>query len=353
VCAADTYVRARIDRNAKRRASDALAAMGLSISDAIRLLMLRVADERRLPFDLRAPDGVGRGFVVEPDAENFDGGMDGGEPDESLLCVAEDISPTHESAEPGIDESENGVTEELRELGLAEDRSKSLKARVTARLRRAIVNAEFSLGQALSEEKLAAALGVGRTPVRAAITALQRQGLIDVQPQRGSFVFLPSEAEVAALCEFREVVEIQALSLSCLRRKEATLAKLRMICNDMDAAERRNDFLAVTRADGAFHSVFFENCGNHYLVESYELVSGQIAVLRVRTTFVVGVANEHRPIIDAIESNDLGRAKQILSKHALKVRRLYASALQSGQLSGAGPRKDHAQPPITLDLLDD
>jgi DNA-damage-inducible protein J len=51
---ADTYVRARIDTATKERAADALAAMGLSISDAIRLLMLRVADERRLPFEVKA-----------------------------------------------------------------------------------------------------------------------------------------------------------------------------------------------------------------------------------------------------------------------------------------------------------
>ena len=48
---ADTYVRARIDTSTKERAADALEAMGLSISDAIRLLMLRIADERRMPFD--------------------------------------------------------------------------------------------------------------------------------------------------------------------------------------------------------------------------------------------------------------------------------------------------------------
>lgn len=52
---ADTYVRARIDTNTKERAAEALAAMGLSISDAIRLLMLRVADERRLPFEIKVP----------------------------------------------------------------------------------------------------------------------------------------------------------------------------------------------------------------------------------------------------------------------------------------------------------
>ncbi len=62
---ADTYVRARIDSATKERASDALAAMGLSISDAIRLLMLRVVDERRLPFELKAPDATTRKAIAE------------------------------------------------------------------------------------------------------------------------------------------------------------------------------------------------------------------------------------------------------------------------------------------------
>ncbi len=53
---ADTYVRARIDTATKERAADALEAMGLSISDAIRLLMLRIADERRLPFEVKVPN---------------------------------------------------------------------------------------------------------------------------------------------------------------------------------------------------------------------------------------------------------------------------------------------------------
>jgi addiction module RelB/DinJ family antitoxin len=55
---ADTYVRARIDTDTKERAAEALAAMGLSISDAIRLLMLRVADERRLPFEIKVPSAI-------------------------------------------------------------------------------------------------------------------------------------------------------------------------------------------------------------------------------------------------------------------------------------------------------
>ena len=54
----DTVVRARIDSDTKRRATEALRAMGLSVSDAIRLLLVRVADEQRLPFAVQVPNAV-------------------------------------------------------------------------------------------------------------------------------------------------------------------------------------------------------------------------------------------------------------------------------------------------------
>jgi DNA-damage-inducible protein J len=65
---ADAYVRARIDSTTKKRATDALAAMGLSISDAIRLLMFRVVDERRLPFEVKAPNTSTRKAIAELEA---------------------------------------------------------------------------------------------------------------------------------------------------------------------------------------------------------------------------------------------------------------------------------------------
>jgi DNA-damage-inducible protein J len=65
---ADTYVRARIDMATKNRASDALEAMGLSISDAIRMLMLRIADERQLPFTVKAPNATTRKAMAELEA---------------------------------------------------------------------------------------------------------------------------------------------------------------------------------------------------------------------------------------------------------------------------------------------
>lgn len=54
----DSVVRARIDSETKTRATEALQAMGLSVSDAIRMLLLRVADEKRLPFTLQVPNAT-------------------------------------------------------------------------------------------------------------------------------------------------------------------------------------------------------------------------------------------------------------------------------------------------------
>ena len=54
----DTVVRARIDKDTKARAMTALQAMGLSMSDAIRLLLVRVANDKRLPFPIQVPSSA-------------------------------------------------------------------------------------------------------------------------------------------------------------------------------------------------------------------------------------------------------------------------------------------------------
>lgn len=63
----DTYVRARIDSDTKQRANDALEAIGLYMSDAIRMLIVRIAEERCLPFEVRAPHPDTRRAIRELD----------------------------------------------------------------------------------------------------------------------------------------------------------------------------------------------------------------------------------------------------------------------------------------------
>jgi DNA-damage-inducible protein J len=60
-------VRARIDSDTKAEASKALAAMGLSVSDAIRMMMCRIAEEKRLPFEVRVPNAETVAAMAELD----------------------------------------------------------------------------------------------------------------------------------------------------------------------------------------------------------------------------------------------------------------------------------------------
>jgi DNA-damage-inducible protein J len=63
--ASDTVVRARIDGQVKEKAAKVLADMGLSVSDAIRLLLVRIAVEKALPFEIKAPNEKTRAAMAE------------------------------------------------------------------------------------------------------------------------------------------------------------------------------------------------------------------------------------------------------------------------------------------------
>ena len=70
MAALDT-VRARIDADLKRDAMAALAEMGLTLSEAIRLLLVRVAAEKALPFDVRTPNAKTRAAIMAADRGEF------------------------------------------------------------------------------------------------------------------------------------------------------------------------------------------------------------------------------------------------------------------------------------------
>ena len=63
--ASDTVVRARIDGQVKEQAAKVLADMDLSVSDAIRLLLVRVAAEKALPFEIKVPNAETRAAMAE------------------------------------------------------------------------------------------------------------------------------------------------------------------------------------------------------------------------------------------------------------------------------------------------
>jgi DNA-damage-inducible protein J len=65
---ADAVVRARIDKKVKDKAARVLEQMGLTVSDAIRLMMIRTASEKALPFQVKVPNTKTRAAMKEADA---------------------------------------------------------------------------------------------------------------------------------------------------------------------------------------------------------------------------------------------------------------------------------------------
>lgn len=55
---ANTMVHVRVDEKTKARAAEALAGMGISVSDAVRMLLVRVAAEKALPFEVKVPNAT-------------------------------------------------------------------------------------------------------------------------------------------------------------------------------------------------------------------------------------------------------------------------------------------------------
>lgn len=205
-----------------------------------------------------------------------------------------------------------------------------LATQVADQVRAAITFGELKLGEAISEERIATMLGVSRTPVREALTALQMQGLVVIQPQRGSFVFEPSIEDIAELCEYRAIIEVQAMRLAHTRSAEATLASLKTAEADQERAEKAGRSIDAAHADAAFHNAFITGCSNTLLEQAYLLVSGRIGAVRFFARSArrsrVKSNSDHRDIIRAFARGDLGKAEQVLTEHIMRMRTHFADA---------------------------
>lgn len=119
-------------------------------------------------------------------------------------------------------------------------------------IRTAILNCSFTPGMALSELAVSEELGVSRAPVRAAFGRLVGEGLLEVTPQRGTFVTRLSRPRIEDAIFVREAIECRAAELAC----EAPLAerkKLHDVLERQIAASDQQDFLGHLKADEDLH----------------------------------------------------------------------------------------------------
>ncbi|RDG30940.1 GntR family transcriptional regulator, partial [Streptomyces corynorhini] len=105
-------------------------------------------------------------------------------------------------------------------------------------LRRKVLTLEFPPGSALSENELAASLGVSRTPVRESLILLSEEGLVQVFPQVGSFVSRVDPAKVADAQFLREAVELASLEDLPAEPAPELVAELRHNLAEQQLVER-------------------------------------------------------------------------------------------------------------------
>ena len=219
----------------------------------------------------------------------------------------------------------------MRSLKL--DAPKSLSQRVMQRLRQAIIDGEFALGAAISEEMVANSFGVSRTPVREAMGQLQAQGLVVIRPQVGSFVFTPSAEDITALCTFRIALEPKAAELAFHHDRAGAIATMSEAIAAMEPAIAARDNIAYGRADAAFHEALFAHCGNRYLAESYQLASSRVAALRTNLTSPIDVRtrtsfDEHRELLDLFARGEFAAFAILMTTHITNSGVVYAKALE-------------------------
>lgn len=183
----------------------------------------------------------------------------------------------------------------------------------------------------LSERELAERLGVSRTSVRQALTALEVTGIVEIRHGGGVFITEPPETvlplladaladeheQLPAIMEVRQAIEAQTARLAALRRTDADLATLELAIRRMqDANESGED---PADADREFHDSIVAAARNPLLATLWEQLSAPVDKTRRASLARPGrpqaSLRAHRRIRDAIAAEDPDRAAKAMLDH--------------------------------------
>jgi GntR family transcriptional regulator, rspAB operon transcriptional repressor len=196
---------------------------------------------------------------------------------------------------------------------------------VYERVRRAIITLAMLPSEALSEKELSLQLGVSRTPVREALIRLADEGLIDILPQRGSFVAPIRIKDVEEAQFIRESLEVAVVQRLAEASSSGFLADIKANLNQQEIAVANKDGDLFLDLDEAFHRRFCEAAG---LSKSWRVIQTvKLQMDRVRYLSLPDPAHlktlllQHWDIVQAIENKEPDHARNAMAAHLQEVLR--------------------------------
>lgn len=212
---------------------------------------------------------------------------------------------------------------------LSEKSGNALVDDIAAKIRERIMSGDIPIGAQLRQAELATDFGVSRTPVREALRQLQTGGLIDVVPNRGAVVRVPSPWEVRQAYEVRAELEALAAARAVSRISRADIERLRAVNQEMydrSVNEERSDGSAPKGRpqNDLFHQTIMDVADNLRLARVIDEIN-ETFPRNVSAQLLVGDDryrtenyNEHVRIIDAIADGDADAAREAMREHVLK-----------------------------------
>lgn len=188
-------------------------------------------------------------------------------------------------------------------------------------LRRRIIQAELLPGERLSESEVAKSLSVSRQPVREAFIKLSEEGLVQVLPQRGTFVTRISVAAVMDARFVREAIEADVVRMVAESRAAGAIDELRRQVSQQKGVPH-NDRAAFLRLDELFHRTLAASAGKSYawnVIEGVKAQMDRVRFLSVDDMHVTRLIDQHERIVEAIASGDQNGAEQAMRLHLREI----------------------------------
>lgn len=193
----------------------------------------------------------------------------------------------------------------------------SVVDQLVERLRAAIIDNVLTPGTRMSEAEVAVNYGVSRQPVREAFIKLANESLLDIRPQRGTFVAKISLPHVMDARFVREAVEADIIKLLAAAPNPNMIADLRhqLVAQQQLIGGSARDFIA---ADETFHRTLAEGAGKERAWQVVVEMKAQMDRVRVLSSMhfpVDRLVSQHMAIVDAIAAGDGTTAEQQLRVH--------------------------------------